>query len=247
MLESTSEGFHPEYVIPVLLGLGLAILFPSGRAIRDPEARKSYRLIQLATLIGALLGAKFAAIVGDLGWPFEPLPESPLFATGRSITGALLFGFITAELVKPLFRYREPPNDRFATVLPFSIAIGRVGCLLAGCCNGVATDFPIALPDAEGVMRHPTAIYDLLFHVGLGLTFLAMGKRGVMQHRFFALHLVAYGIFRFAIEELRDSREYALSLSAYQFFALAMVACGIFGLTRSFGAPSIVEGAHVRA
>jgi phosphatidylglycerol:prolipoprotein diacylglycerol transferase len=247
VIESTSEGFHPEYVIPVLLGLGLAIFFPSGRAIRDPEARSSYRLIQIVTLIGAIVGAKLAAVVGDLRWPFEALPEGFLFMTGRSITGALLGGFVTAELAKPLFGYREPPNDRFATVLPFSIAIGRVGCLLAGCCNGVATDFALALPDADGVMRHPTALYDLLFHVALGTAFVAMGRRGVLKHRFFAIHLVAYGVFRFAIEALRDSREYALSMSAYQFFALAMIGCGIFGLLRRIESRESVAGAAVAA
>jgi len=231
--EQLERGFHLGYVVPVLAGLALAALFPASRGIADPVERSKYRWLQALTLIGALVGAKFAAIVGDLGWPLEPLagPEA-LFSTGRSITGGLLFGFLAAELLKPVFGYRTPPNDRFAAVLPFSIAIGRVGCLLVGCCNGRPTELFLALPDDEGVMRHPTALYDLLFHLALGVAFVLMLRRGVLRHRLFALHLVLYGVFRFAIEPLRESRSYLLSMSAYQIFALAMLGCGLWGLFR---------------
>lgn len=243
--ETLAQGFHPAYVIPVLAGLALAILFPSGRAIADPAARRRYQGLQLATLIGALIGAKLAAVVGDLRWPLEPI-EGPgaIFATGRSITGGLLFGFLTAELLKPAFGHREPPNDRFATVLPFSIAIGRLGCFFAGCCNGLPTDSPLALADEHGVMRHPTHLYDLAFHLALGVTFVILLRRvipaggGALRGRLFAIHLLAYGLFRFAMEPLRDTRDYLGPITAYQLFALAMIACGIFGLVRRLPAPS---------
>lgn len=239
--EVVLRGFHPGYVIPVLAGLALAALFPSGRAIEDPVARRKYARIQLATLIGALVGAKLAAIVGDLRWPVEPADLGAIFRTGRSITGGLLFGFLTAEILKPLAGYHEPPNDRFATVLPFSIAIGRVGCLLVGCCPGLPTESWLALPDEHGVMRHPTALYDLLFHLSVGIAFVVLQRRAIpaLRGRFFALHILLYGVFRFAIEPLRDTREYVAGLSAYQLFALALVACGIWGLLRKLPAATI--------
>lgn len=239
MTDTLAQGFHPAYVIPVLAGLALAILFPSGRAIADPAARRRYQGLQLATLIGALIGAKLAAVVGDLRWPIEPIDgPGAIFATGRSITGGLLFGFLTAELLKPAFGHREPPNDRFATVLPFSIAIGRVGCFFAGCCNGLPTDSPLGLADEHGVLRHPTHLYDLAFHLVLGATFVVLLRRGSLRGRLFAIHLLTYGIFRFAIEPLRDSRDYLGPISAYQLFALAMIACGIFGLVRRLPTPA---------
>jgi phosphatidylglycerol:prolipoprotein diacylglycerol transferase len=226
------NGLHAGYVVPVLAGLLLAALFPSSRGIADPVERSKYRWIQALTLIGALLGAKLAAVIGDLGWPLEPVGMDAFFLVGRSITGALLFGFLTAELLKKPFDYRTPPNDRFAMILPFSIAIGRVGCMLVGCCGGRETESLFALPDEHGVMRHPTALYDLLFHLGLGVAFVAMQRRGVMKHRLFALHLVLYGTFRFFVEFLRESRLYAGPFSAYQLFSVAMLACGLFSLWR---------------
>jgi len=228
------NGFHAGYVIPVLAGLLLAAIFPASRGIADPVERTKYRWIQALTLIGALLGAKLAAIVGDLGWPLEPVGPDAALRVGRSITGALLFGFLTAELLKKPFGYTTPPNDRFAMILPFSIAIGRVGCMLVGCCGGRPTDSFLALPDEHGVMRHPTALYDLVFHLGLGVAFVVMQRRGLMKHRLFALHLVLYGVFRFGIEPLRASRLFIGPLSAYQLFALAMIACGAWSLGRVY-------------
>lgn len=232
LAERLENGFHAGYVVPVLAGLLLAALFPSSRGIADPTERSKYRWIQALTLIGALLGAKLAAVIGDLGWPLEPVGLEAFFLVGRSITGALLFGFLTAELLKKPFAYRTPPNDRFAMILPFSIAIGRVGCMFVGCCGGRETESLLALPDAHGVMRHPTALYDLVFHLGLGVAFVAMQRRGVMKHRLFALHLLLYGTFRFFVEFLRDSRLYAGPFSAYQLFSIAMLACGLWSLWR---------------
>jgi phosphatidylglycerol:prolipoprotein diacylglycerol transferase len=134
-------------------------------------------------------------------------------------------------------------------ILPFSIAIGRVGCVLVGCCGGRPTDSLLALPDEHGVMRHPTALYDLLFHLALGVAFVMMQRRGVMKHRLFALHLVLYGLFRFGIEPLRESRLYAGPFSAYQLFAIAMVLCGLWSLRRHTPTPTSIapEGALSRA
>jgi phosphatidylglycerol---prolipoprotein diacylglyceryl transferase len=240
-----ARGFHPAYVIPVLIGLALTIFFPASRAIEDPIARRKYRVLQLCTLIGALTGAKLAAIVGDLRFPLEPITaHQAFFETGRSITGGLLFGFLTAELLKPLLRYHEPPNNRFATILPFSIAIGRVGCLFAGCCLGIEWHGPWAMADAEGILRHPAALYDLVFHVILGVIFIVMSRRKLLPGRFFAIHLIAYGIFRFSIEPLRDTRDYLGPLSAYQLFALAMIPCGLYGLTRRLRSSAPVSHAE---
>jgi phosphatidylglycerol---prolipoprotein diacylglyceryl transferase len=231
-LDGAAHGYQPAYVVPVLLGLALTVLFPASRAFPDPRQRMIYRIVQLCTLIGAVIGAKLTAVVVDLRWPLEALPPDALFRTGRTLTGGLLFGFLTAELLKPLAGHREPPNDRFAAVLPFSIAIGRVGCLLSGCCQGIAWEGPWAVRDADGVLRHPTALYDLLFHVALGGLFVFFLRTGRHRHRLFAFHLIGYGVFRFLIEWIRVSPIYALHLTGYQIVSLLLIACGAWSLWR---------------
>lgn len=231
-MEAAAHGFTPTYVVPVLLGVLLAALFPANRTFASPRERSIYRIVQLATLIGALVGAKLTAVVVDLRWPLAPLPEGALFATGRTLTGGLLFGFLTAELLKPLLGHDHPPNDRFAVVLPFSIAIGRVGCLLAGCCGGVPWEGPWAMRDAMGVLRHPAALYDQLFHLALGGLLVVLYRAGALRHRLFALHLVLYGVFRFGLETVRMTPEYALGFTGYQIVCVLLVLAGVYSAYR---------------
>jgi hypothetical protein len=47
---------------------------------------------------------------------------------------ALLGGYAGVELAKRPVGLREATGDWFAIGVPFSIAMGRNGCLLYGCC-----------------------------------------------------------------------------------------------------------------
>lgn len=162
---------------------------------------------------------------------------------GRSITGALLGGFLAAEALKPALRYREPPNDRFAMILPFSVAIGRVGCLLSGCCRGAETSVPWAVTHADGVTRHPAPAYEILFQLAIGALFVGMVRGGRMKGRIFALYLVLYGTFRFFTEMIRDTpRLFGGVVSGYQVLALALVLVGAtWGLRRELPPGSTTE------
>ncbi len=230
------------YAVPVACAILLALGFPSARGVREGEARRTYRWLQLCTLGGAVVGAKLAALWGDLGWPWS---FSDVFTVGRSVTGGLLGGFLTAEGCKPLFHYREPPNDRFAAVLPFSLAIGRVGCFVEGCCAGRPWSGPWALPDDKGVMRHPAQLYEIFFQLAVGLLFVFMLRRNKMRGRLFALYLVIYGSFRFLTEFVRDTPRLDMGLSRYQLLALVMIFIGGgWGLRRTWPEEAVGEVAH---
>ena len=49
-------------------------------------------------------------------------------------------------------------SDYFAVALPLGHAIGRLGCLAAGCCYGAHTDLPWGVPLAGDPSRHPTQV-----------------------------------------------------------------------------------------
>lgn len=225
---SPLTALHPAYSVMVLLGFAVMFAFPITRDIRSANDRRSYYLIQVVTLLGALLGAKLAVVMGDALWPLRPFDDwAALLLSGRSIIGALVLGFIVAEVCKPIMRYQLPPNDRFAVALPVSIAIGRVGCHLVGCCRGISVDSPLAVRYADGVARHPIAIYEIGFHLMMALLLLRLYRSGWLRGRLFALYLAAYGGFRLLSEFLRITEKAFAGLSAYQWFALAAVILGL--------------------
>jgi phosphatidylglycerol:prolipoprotein diacylglycerol transferase len=233
------NAFHPPYVLFVGVGLLIALGFPVTRNIREQRLRRQYYLLQGITLLGAVFGAKISVLIGDHQWPWVAVNDwRNVLWSGRSITGALVFGFLFAEMAKPILNYTMPPNDRFAALLPFSIAIGRIGCLMTGCCQGVPYNGWCAMRGADGVLRHPAPLYEIIFQLTIGLAFVLMVKRQLLFGRLFSLYLVTYGLFRFLTEFVRDTPKFFHGLSGYQLFSLLMIALGMaFFLKRTITQP----------
>jgi phosphatidylglycerol:prolipoprotein diacylglycerol transferase len=211
----------------VTAGLLLLLVFPSSQRIADRRDRRVYWGLQVVTLLGAIVGAKLAMLAGDLGWPVVPLASwQTLVWSGRSITGGLIGGFVAAEATKPLVGWTHPPNDHFAAKLPFSVALGRVGCLLGGCCRGVPHDGWLSVVYDDGVARWPAPLFEMAFQLAVGLLFVRLVRRGALGGRVFALYMMAYGAFRFATEPLRETPKSLGPLSVYQILALVLIGLG---------------------
>jgi len=219
---------HPEYALAVILAVLVALAFPITRDLPDARTRRQYWKLQALVVIAAVIGAKLAVLFGEFGWPFKPVRGewAAVLVSGRSVLGALLFGLIAGELGKPLLGYARPPNDRFAAVLPFSFAIGRVGCLLNGCCRGTPYDGWCAITYADGIRRHPAPAYEMTFLLVVGTLFLWMVRRRLLQGRIFSLYLVLYGTYRFFSEYVRETPRVMGVLSGYQVLSLVCVAVG---------------------
>jgi phosphatidylglycerol:prolipoprotein diacylglycerol transferase len=225
-----SEFLDLRYVVPALLGLLLLLAYPVSRHL-DAGDKARYYILQGITLLGALVGAKIVVLVGDRGWPAVPVESlADVVGAGRSVVGGLLFGFLTAEAAKPVLRYRLPPNDRFAAILPFSLAVGRVGCYLSGCCRGTPWDGWLSVAYADGIARHPAQLYEAGFQIAAGVLLMRFVSRGILKGRLFALYLVAYGAYRFLSEFIRETPHVFFGYSAYQGFCVLMIAAGAAAL-----------------
>jgi len=176
------------------------------------ESKKDGRvaLIYFGGLVGAFAGAKLAFLLAE-GWLHAGDPNRWLiWLSGKSVMGALPGGWIGVELAKKTLGYRETTGDRFALLLPPALVMGRLGCLKAGCCQGIACSPGVwpAVPVEIGFQLSALA----------GLLWLRRTKRLPGQH--FHLYLIAYGLFRFAHEFLRATPKPFGGLSGYQLIAL---------------------------
>jgi phosphatidylglycerol:prolipoprotein diacylglycerol transferase len=213
----------------MLAGILVSILFWSRVARRDERLV----LIYVAALAGAFLGAKIV-YVGAEGWlHWHDENRWIVLATGKSITGALLGGYAAVELAKRLLRYPHTTGDWFALVVPLSIMLGRVGCILHGCCLGrVCEPSWFTMNDAAGVARWPAALVELFFNGLMFGAILLMRWRKIFPGQHFHIYLIAYGVFRFLHEFLRATPQVLGPLSGYQIASLGIVALGIFGFWR---------------
>ena len=190
-------------------------------------------LVYIAALTGAFLGAKLAYLAAE-GWlHWHDADRWFVLATGKSITGALLGGYAGVETVKHLIGYRNPTGDWFAIIAPVSILIGRVGCVLHGCCLGrPCAESWFTVRDAAGLARWPAAQAELIFNaLAIGAALL-LRRWKLLPGQHFHLYLAAYGLFRFFHEFLRSTPAILGPISGYQVAALAVALLGIIGFVR---------------
>lgn len=108
-----------------------------------------------------------------------------IWATGKTILGALLGGYAGVEVAKKLTGYTQATGDWFAVIAPVGIVLGRVGCLLHGCCLGkVCAPAWWTMADANGVARWPAVPVEIGFNVlalavFAGLRFYRRGEEGM--------------------------------------------------------------------
>jgi phosphatidylglycerol:prolipoprotein diacylglycerol transferase len=126
--------------------------------------------------------------------------------------------------------------------------IGRLGCLLAGCCYGKPTTVPWGItftsPDAAanvgtplGIPLHPTQLYDAGAELLILVLLLLTERRGrPFAGRTFWLYMLLYAISRFIIEFYRgDERGIILGLSTSQFVSVVIAPLAVLMLLRLGG------------
>lgn len=170
--------------------------------------------------------------------------------------GGLTFygGFVAATLAAWwLFRRDRFPFwkgvDMGGMMVPIGLGLGRLGCVMVGCCFGHTCDLPWALtfpshspasewqfrqkllstPTAESLAVHPTQLYESLAAFAIAaLTILFVQGRKRYDGQVFAVFCVTYALSRFVIEFWRsDDRGGFLSLSTSQGIGILMLLVGL--------------------
>lgn len=187
---------------------------------------------------GALIGGKlaYAAVERDPSRLWSDLRYGFVFYGG--LIGALAAGGMLQR--RRAFSYAKLA-DYFGVALPLGHAIGRLGCLAAGCCYGRHTDLPWGVALAGDPSRHPTQIYESLANAAIAAVVLRAGLPRVQDGRWrrgaaFLLYVALYAAARFGVEFLRgDDRGPAwLGLAPSQLVSLCLLAAaGVLSLRRN--------------
>jgi prolipoprotein diacylglyceryltransferase len=123
---------------------------------------------------------------------------------GKTIVGGLLGGWFGVEVVKRLSGIHHRTGDPFVLPLCLGIAIGRVGCLVAGLADdtyGKPTTLPWAVNLGDGIGRHPVQVYEILF-LALLASVLSI-KPNLPEGARFRIFLGSYLAWRVAIDFLK--------------------------------------------
>ncbi len=213
-----SAALYP-IVMLIALGCGAWLL---RRAQGGLELSSENRLaLGIGAFCGAMLGAKLPFALSD--WS-GLLDGTAWFSSGKTIMCGFVGAYFGVELVKWTLQIRTKTGDTFVVPAAVTIAIGRLGCLTAGCCYGVPTDLPWGLRCAivDDLRRHPTQIYEALFHALMALLMIQLQQRRIWTGQLAKFYILSYFVYRFLTEFIRPEARNMLGLTGYQWFALAL-------------------------
>jgi len=197
-------GSHPAWH-PVFETLAYAAGYAVFRRVRarqgDVIAEPQRWTVLAAAAVGALLGSRLLGLAEQgptlrSAWQSGHLLALLISPGGKTIVGGLLGGWLAVEMVKRVSGIRRRTGDLFALPLCVGIAVGRIGCFLAGLADdtyGKPTHLPWAIDFGDGIGRHPVQLYEIVFLVLLGLVLSRPWKlREGMRFRIFLAGYLAW-------------------------------------------------------
>jgi phosphatidylglycerol:prolipoprotein diacylglycerol transferase len=222
------------HALAIVLGVGAGGWLAARRAAEPALALVAVAAVAVVALVGA--HALFALVHGAA--------PGGLASTG-GIAGGLATTWVVARLA------RRPAAALFDALAPaglLALAIGRVGCFLAGCCYGRPTTLPwgVVFADLGPSPRHPLQLYSAAADLALvALLPARVPVPGVVACR----ALAGFGVVRAALELLRDrgATDPVLgdTITLAQAAALAL-AVGAVAVGRRLRPPAAIDYASAR-
>ena len=145
-----------------------------------------------------------------------------------AVLGAALGVWIYCKVTKTKMGYIV---DLLAPGIIIAQAIGRLGCLMNGCCYGTPPTLPWGLVYTDpqsfgfngGFPTHPTVVYEIIYCVIVFAVLMILRKRLKPDGSLFALYLALYAVWRLGIDFLRGGNPFFFSLHEAQFISIIVL------------------------
>jgi phosphatidylglycerol---prolipoprotein diacylglyceryl transferase len=180
-------------------------------------------------LVGAVLGAALGSKL--LYWfelpqiAFANFPDLRALMAGKSVVGGFLGGLIGVECVKKIRGIARSTGDAMAIAILLGLAIGRIGCFAAGLSDntyGNPTNFIFGYDFGDGLRRHPTQLYEIVFAViWAGFLIARRPRLARTEGDLFKAALAGYLCWRLGVEWIKPMTHNYFGLSGIQWACLA--------------------------
>jgi hypothetical protein len=195
-----------------------------------------------ARMLGWLALAACCALLGA-GMLAQLLEGSSALLRPFGYYGAILGGLLGLALVAG---FGGPATDllgALALAAPWTQAIGRLRCVIQGCCHGHPVDWGIRITNPHsrvakmagllGKPIHPTPLYSILANIITGAILLRLRFAGAGAFPIAGLYLLLAGISRFIEEAYRGEPQTirVVGLPIYQWLAVVSLVTGMILMT----------------
>ena len=191
-------------------------------------------MMALVSIPAGIISSRLLHVIDD--WDYYSQYPSQIIGTEGltifgAIVGATLAIWVYTRIAHLNFGYI---TDTIAPGIVLAQAIGRVGCLLNGCCYGGETDIWCGItytnPESEapvGVTVHPTQVYEIIFLLLAFIPLYLLRNRLKPDGSLFLVYLTLYSAWRVGIGFLRDVEPFLFGLQQAQVLGIAVLAVTI--------------------
>jgi len=219
-------------------GLMLVVAFFVSCALASRQAKKENinpdTVMNMAFLafVTGIVGARLFYVIENLHYYSKhPVEIVMLQHGGLSWFGGLILG---GALSLVYLKYKRLPifkmMDLIAPFVALAQSIGRIGCLLNGCCFGKVSEHGIYFPAQELVLI-PTQLYSSLLLILIFIILRFLQDKPHKVGSIFFSYLLLYSLKRFFVEFWRADNEIILmGLTLFQILSAIMFCISIFVL-----------------
>jgi phosphatidylglycerol:prolipoprotein diacylglycerol transferase len=234
------------YGLLLALGFLAALALAKRQAKLDGIPGEAVSDLAITVLLAGLVGSRVLYILVEL---LKGAPPGEVFSLPMLRAAGHVHGGILAALAAFIWRSRKlglrlgVTGDALVPATALGQALGRLGCLMAGCCYGSACDKPWALtftnPDAWrfsqtplGLPLHPVQLYTFAGNLLVMGLLLALRPRRRFEGQVLAAYFVLEGVARAVVETWRGDGDRGIWLglswlSTGRLTALLFVAIGL--------------------
>ena len=136
--------------------------------------------ILIAAIFGSFIGSR---LVGGLENPLQLQDSDNVFLyfyQNKTVLGGFVGGLFLVEAVKKIIGETQASGDLFVFPVILALIIGRIGCFSMGVYEetyGTETSLPWGMNLGDGLIRHPVALYEILFLLLMWLAILQIEKK----------------------------------------------------------------------
>lgn len=201
--------------------IGVRVYYFLKKGTIDPISDINRLWILLGAMIGALIGSR---VIAMLETPSEITHQTLLtFYQNKTVAGGFLGGLFGVELFKKFIGVKTASGDIYVIPIIIALFIGRIGCFSMGIAEptyGIETTLFTGMNLGDGKMRHPVALYEMIYMVLLFILFQSSKNKNVVNGDRFKLFMVLYFLYRFSVEFIKPYEALFLHLSIIQWCAI---------------------------
>jgi phosphatidylglycerol:prolipoprotein diacylglycerol transferase len=229
----------PSFWMMAFLGFFVGLLVVRRAVLeRGYDVRAAYDMV-LWAYVGGWIGARLFVIPS--GWNY--FVEDPI-AFLLSSSGWVWYGGVVGGTVAVLGWAHSTgmplavAGDIMAPALAIGLAIGRIGCQLAGDGDyGIPTSLPWGMSYPDGVVPttervHPTPIYEMLLYLAIFAVLWRQRTRALPAGNLIGQYLLYTGAARLGVEFLRRNPAWLVGLTTAQWFSIASMIGGLWLVRR---------------